>query len=101
MSQSVHYRLPDQLVLDVKEYAKSQGVSVTDIIIQGLQAILQPVKATQFMSLIRLNLLKSQRCQSASKCLRSSLICCQVSNDLLRSSIILNAPAESVAQVDS
>ena len=43
MSKAISIRLPDQLLLDVQAYARSNGVSVTDVIISGLQAILQPV----------------------------------------------------------
>ena len=42
MRKSISIRLPDQLLEDAKAYAKGQGVGVTDIIIQGIQAILQP-----------------------------------------------------------
>lgn len=41
MSKSVHYRLPEQLLLDTQVYAKVNGVTITDVIIMGLQAVLQ------------------------------------------------------------
>ena len=53
MSKAISIRLPDQLLEDVKAYAKGQGVGVTDIIIQGIHAILQPVNTiaeTEIMS---------------------------------------------------
>lgn len=36
----MHYRLPDQLLLDIQAYARLNGVSVTDVIIQGLNVVL-------------------------------------------------------------
>lgn len=41
MSKSVHYRLPDQLLADAQAYAKKIGVTVTDLIIQGLHVVLE------------------------------------------------------------
>ena len=42
MSKAISIRLPDQVLEAVKAYAKGQGVSVTDVIIQGINAILHP-----------------------------------------------------------
>ena len=38
MSKAISIRLPDQLLLDVQAYARSNGVSVTDVIISGIQS---------------------------------------------------------------
>ena len=38
MSKATSIRLPDQLLLDVQAYARSNGVSVTDVIIAGIQS---------------------------------------------------------------
>jgi len=40
MSKSVHYRLPDELYEDLVEYAKKEGVSVTDVVIAGINKVL-------------------------------------------------------------
>ena len=44
MSKSVHYRLPDQLLEDARELAKKEGVTVTDLIIQGLRLVIEGEK---------------------------------------------------------
>ena len=42
MSKAISIRLDDQVLEDARAYAKGQGVSVTDVIIQGINAILHP-----------------------------------------------------------
>jgi len=37
MSERINVRLPDELVVDCKAWAKSQGITLTDMIIAGLQ----------------------------------------------------------------
>jgi hypothetical protein len=36
MSERINVRLPDELVVDCKAWAKSQGITLTDMIIAGL-----------------------------------------------------------------
>lgn len=40
MSKSVHYRLPDKLYEDLVAYAKKEGVSVTDVVIEGIRSVI-------------------------------------------------------------
>jgi hypothetical protein len=44
MSERINIRLPDELAKDCKEYAKGQGITLTDMIISGLQDQLRPIE---------------------------------------------------------
>lgn len=42
MSKKIECRLPDELYADLKEYAGKEGVTITDIVIAGINSQMQP-----------------------------------------------------------